>query len=67
MSGTKKLHDFFIDAKIPRSRRPFIPLLLSGNEIIWLAGQRLAETVKVTPQTRRLFKLQAIPPAEEIA
>lgn len=67
MSGTKKLHDFFIDAKIPRSRRPFIPLLLSGDEIIWLAGQRLAETVKVTPQTRCFFKLQAIPPAAEIA
>jgi tRNA(Ile)-lysidine synthase len=67
MSGTKKLQDFFIDAKIPRWRRLFIPLLLSGDEIIWLAGQRLAEPVKVTPQTRRLFKLQAIPPSEEIA
>ena len=64
MSGTKKLHDHFIDAKIPRSRRPFIPLLLSGDKIIWIAGHRLAESVKVTPQTRRLFKLTAIPPAE---
>jgi tRNA(Ile)-lysidine synthase len=63
MSGTKKLQDFFTDEKVPRSRRPFIPLLLSGDKIIWLAGLRLAESVKVTPQTRRLFKLQAIPPA----
>ena len=64
MSGTKKLHDFFIDEKIPRSRRPFIPLLLSGDEIIWIAGHRLAESVKVTPQTRCLFKLKAIPLAD---
>ena len=57
MPGTKKLQDFFIDEKIPRSRRPFIPLLLNREEIIWIAGHRLAESVKVTPQTRFLFKL----------
>jgi tRNA(Ile)-lysidine synthase len=66
MSGTKKLHDFFIDAKIPRSRRPFVPLLVSGDEIIWLAGQRLAESVKLTAHTGRLFKVQAVAPAGEV-
>ena len=57
MPGTKKLQDFFIDEKIPRSRRPFIPLLLNREEIVWIAGYRLAESVRVTPQTRFLFKL----------
>ena len=60
MSGSKKLQDFFVDEKIPRSRRPCIPLLVSGEEIIWLAGHRLAESVKITPQTRCIFKLTAI-------
>ncbi len=60
MSGSKKLQDFFVDEKIPRSRRPCIPLLLSGEEIIWIAGHRLAESVKITPQTLCIFKLTAI-------
>ena len=60
MSGSKKLQDFFVDEKIPRSRRPCIPLLLSGEKIIWIAGHRLAESVKITPQTRLIFKLTAI-------
>jgi tRNA(Ile)-lysidine synthase len=59
MTGVKKLQDFFVDAKIPRSQRAVIPLLVSGDQIVWVVGHRLAETVKVSPYTRKLFKLTA--------
>ena len=65
MTGVKKLQDFFVDAKIPRAQRPFIPLLLSQDQIVWVVGHRLAESVKVTPQTRRLLRLEALPPADD--
>jgi tRNA(Ile)-lysidine synthase len=62
MTGTKKLQDFFVDVKIPRSQRPFIPLLLSRDQIVWVVGHRLAESVKVSPQTRILLRIEALPP-----
>lgn len=36
--STKKLKKFFIDQKIPASRRDQIPLLCNGQEIIWICG-----------------------------
>lgn len=59
MTGTKKLQDFLVDAKIPRRQRPSIPLLLSQDQIIWVVGQRLAEPVKVTPQTTTILQISA--------
>jgi tRNA(Ile)-lysidine synthase len=67
MTGFKKLQDFFVDAKIPRTQRPFIPLLLSRDQIVWVVGHRLAETVKVTPYTRRLLKFEAFSSKDKLS
>ncbi len=61
LQGSKKLQDLLVDAKIPRQQRPRIPLLLSGEEIIWVVGLRQGETAKVTPQTRRILRITARP------
>ena len=42
MAGTKKLQDFFTDAKIPREQRDHIPLLVSQRGIAWVVGHRVA-------------------------
>ena len=42
MTGTRKLQDFFTDAKIPRSRRDSIPLLVCERGIAWVVGHRVA-------------------------
>ena len=42
MTGTKKLQDFFTDAKVPRELRDSIPLLVCGNGIAWVVGHRVA-------------------------
>ena len=55
--GRKKLKSFLIDAKIPAEKRDSIPLVCHGNEIIWVAGVRIAQPVRLTAQTRRFLCL----------
>ncbi|MBN2448866.1 MAG: tRNA lysidine(34) synthetase TilS, partial [Lentisphaeria bacterium] len=38
-----KLQDLFTEAKVPRDRRRRVPLLLSGDTVIWVPGVRRAE------------------------
>ena len=57
MSQSVKLKDFFISRKIPLHQRRRIPLLLSEGQIIWVIGTRIDERYRVTPETRRLFKV----------
>ena len=42
MTGTKKLQDFFTDAKVPRWQRDSIPLLVCDRGIAWVVGHRIA-------------------------
>jgi len=58
MKGTKKLKDFFIDHKIPKFERPKIPLLISGELIMWIVGYRIDERFKVTPETERVLRVE---------
>ena len=41
MTGRKKIKDFFIDHKIPVESRSWIPLLVSGDEPVWICGYRI--------------------------
>lgn len=56
--GRKKLKDFFIDHKIPRAQRPYVPLVVSGREIVWVVGHRIAEAYKVRPDTQSVLRLR---------
>jgi tRNA(Ile)-lysidine synthase len=38
--GTKKLQDWFVDAKLPRRFRDTFPLLVDGEGILWVVGRR---------------------------
>jgi len=57
MKGSKKLHDFFIDEKIPHPFRKRIPLLLSGDEIAWVAGFRVGDRFAVRESTKKLVRV----------
>ena len=60
MTGTQKLKKFFINQKVPRCERNKCPLLLSREKIIWVAGHRIAESVKVSPTTRSVLKAELL-------
>jgi len=56
--GSKKLQDFFVDNRIPRVERPYVPLVVSNHEIVWVVGYRIAEPFKLRPETNRVLRLQ---------
>lgn len=60
MIGSKKLKSFFIDEKIPKEERDKTPLILEGENIIWVVGHRISEDYKVTSNTSRVLVLEYI-------
>ena len=58
LPGSKKLQDFFVDTKIPRGERLYVPLVVSNHEIVWVVGYRIAEPFKLRPETNRVLSLQ---------
>ena len=61
MGSSVKLKDFFIASKIPLPGRRRIPLLRSGEDIIWVCGHRIDERYKVTVATRRVLHVSVRP------
>jgi tRNA(Ile)-lysidine synthase len=43
LGGTKTLGDLFTDRKIPRELRRTLPVVVSGEEVVWVAGVALDE------------------------
>jgi len=58
MNGTKKLKDFFIDNKIPKSIRKEIPLLVFNDLIAWVIGLRIDHRVMVREYTREILEVR---------
>jgi tRNA(Ile)-lysidine synthase len=59
--GPKKLQDFLVDAKIPRWLRPHLPLVAAAGEIIWVAGVRVADPVKLRPGGGERYEITVEP------
>ena len=58
MGGTKKIKSYFSDRKIPLCRRGEIPLLVDARSVVWIAGERICERVKVTAETKTVLKTE---------
>lgn len=54
----KKLQDFFVDEKVPRDERDRIPIVLSGNDIVWVAGYRADERFRISGETKKILFLK---------
>lgn len=50
---SKKLQDYFVDCKVPKSQRKLIPLLESPQGIVGVLGYRQDERFRVSARTRR--------------
>ena len=59
--GRKKVKDFFIDQKIPRSFRHRIPILEINGEIAWIIGFRMDERFKMVTGSREGLVVQVYP------
>ena len=58
MRGTKKIKDFLIDAKVPRYERDSIPLLVCGDQILWIIGYTTSDAFKIESDTRQYLYLR---------
>ncbi len=57
-AGSKKIHDFFIDKKIPYSKRRSFPVFTDTEKIIWIGKLRLDERVKLETGTRKILYIK---------
>jgi tRNA(Ile)-lysidine synthase len=60
MSMPKKLYEFMVDAKIPRSWRDNIPIVCSPQQIIWVVGWRIDDRVKTTEASKEILRLEFV-------
>jgi tRNA(Ile)-lysidine synthase len=58
MSNSKKLQDFFVDEKVPRSVRKKVPIVESAGEIVWVVGYRISEKFKIDEETENVVILE---------
>jgi tRNA(Ile)-lysidine synthase len=59
MRGTRKLHDVFVDRKLPRARRGRFPVVTIGDTIAWLPGLARADCALVTKATETILRVEA--------
>ena len=57
MSGTKTVADLLTDEKVPRRLRALTPVVRDGDRVVWVAGVRLSEDCRVTPESTRVAEL----------
>ncbi len=61
MQGHKKVKSYFIDQKIPREERPFIPILTNAdNDIIWVYGERISDLFRAVENTKKVLLIEGI-------
>lgn len=60
MDGSKKLQDFMVDARIPRSWRDSVPLVCSTAGLVWVVGYRIAEIARITGKTKEVLRLEFV-------
>lgn len=63
MAGHRKVKEIFIEKKVPLSVRASLPLLVLGDEVIWIPGYGRSEVGKVTSVTKAILHLKAVPVA----
>ena len=59
MRGTRKVHDVFVDGKLPRASRERFPVVTVGGEIAWLPGLARADCALVTKATETILRVEA--------
>lgn len=56
----KKLSDFFIDQKVPLPLKNKIPMLCSGDDIVWITNYQIDDRFKITAQTKQVIQFEIL-------
>ncbi|HXZ88218.1 MAG TPA: tRNA lysidine(34) synthetase TilS [Candidatus Binataceae bacterium] len=65
--GRRKVHDVFIDNKLPVTLRSRWPLVVSDGKVAWIPRFARSAMAIVTPSTRKVLHLRAIVPVADAA
>ena len=57
MKGKKKLSDYFVDKQFSLYQKKQTWLLLSGEQIVWIIGERSDNRYRVTSKTKKILKI----------
>ena len=57
MTGSKKVSDFLIDAKVSMAEKGRQFVLLSEGTIAWLVGRRIGDEFRITDKTERVIRI----------
>ena len=60
---SQSLVDFMAKAKIPKAWRDRLPILVSGEQIVWIPGWRLDHRTRLTEATQRVWRVRLLPGA----
>lgn len=55
LHGRKKISDILIDDKVSNLQKEKVHVLMSGEEIVWLAGVRVGHVARVTNDTKQVL------------
>lgn len=58
MKGRKKLSDFFSDQKFNLKEKEETWILLSGENVVWIVGQRADNRYKIDKNTRQVLQIE---------
>ncbi|HOP35340.1 MAG TPA: tRNA lysidine(34) synthetase TilS, partial [Syntrophales bacterium] len=58
--GSRKVRDILTDDKVPRADREKVPLVVDSLGVLWVAGHRLSDRVKITGETTRAVRAEMI-------
>jgi tRNA(Ile)-lysidine synthase len=58
MSGSRKVQDILVDARLPAAERDRLPLLTCGEELVWIPGYRVARAFAVRDPARPAVQLR---------
>ena len=59
MKGSRKVSDYFSDKKYSLYQKEQAWLLCSGENILWIVGERAAEQARIDNRTRRILEISA--------
>lgn len=63
LEGTTKVSDIMINNRIPDLARARWPIVVSGDEVVWVAGIRMSHAYRLKETTCHVITLRLRPPS----